>query len=650
MKKILSLLLVTILVAFSLMGAVSATGTMTVSLLNNYDGTGESTFSVEPGATVTLYAVLEGNDGLISFLINQLDLDGFTLTKVAKTNNTKKITYNNLVYEDEEDEEITFEPTMYNAEANGDISLVYDKSTVYEAIGKYNYDFNGTLGKYTLTAPSVAGVYTISFAAGGNVRSNDGSTTSPASINTVNTVITVGTPAPTTYTVTYNANGGTTDATPATVEANGAADLNKTASKDGCTFLGWNTDKDAKTKLDSYKVTGDVTLYAIYEENPVPTGPVLNGVATRLASSVAINNVNHTVNVVYDTAQKVFSSTYVGFAPIVEDGVEVTYSNDAGFRSKKVRLANYTVTTGSAANIDLLDEKTDNTKEAIDGDIYFIESGKGAHNFNMTLSDGVNETVYAVTITLADLATSAEFITEEMANTEGFYKAGRKDDIVNINTVNKVITLTTKNQYNFTTFALNAVTLTGVETAAARQRRTIEVVEADNNIKYTTSSNKNVYDQGVLINYNEGEAKEYTIKIYGGENGISYETYTLKVEYVSARAPENITIHRVQAVENAKVNKAVDINENGAINVTYDAAYDNEGFAIKFVPIINRGLKGEFMNGGKVVSTSAECEVCGAWRPMYAIEDADDIPDAMKYRVNFIRDYRDFAVNFIPKA
>ena len=86
------------------------------------------------------------------------------------------------------------------------------------------------------------------------------------------------------YTVTYDANGGTTPTATQTYHYNDEVDLNPSAEKDGKIFVGWNTDPNAKTALNTFvmpdlattdeddnKETVDiieddweVTLYAIY--------------------------------------------------------------------------------------------------------------------------------------------------------------------------------------------------------------------------------------------------------------------------------------------------------------------------------------------------------------------------------------------------
>ncbi len=73
-----------------------------------------------------------------------------------------------------------------------------------------------------------------------------------------------------TYTVTYDykTNGGTSSTkTTEKVDYGDNIDLTPTATKSGWTFVGWNTNKDATTKLSSLTMgNSNVTLYAIYRK------------------------------------------------------------------------------------------------------------------------------------------------------------------------------------------------------------------------------------------------------------------------------------------------------------------------------------------------------------------------------------------------
>ena len=92
-------------------------------------------------------------------------------------------------------------------------------------------------------------------------------------------------------TVTYDASthGGVVNATSGDVgttsvdlKIGDAADLTYTATRSGCTFIGWNTDSSATTGLTSYIVPRDTTLYAIFDV-PV-TGITLDKTSTTVVS------------------------------------------------------------------------------------------------------------------------------------------------------------------------------------------------------------------------------------------------------------------------------------------------------------------------------------------------------------------------------
>ncbi len=71
------------------------------------------------------------------------------------------------------------------------------------------------------------------------------------------------------YTITFDitTNGGSGNApTAQTVNAGDSVQFPTGNYKSGWTFVGWNTDANAKTALPSYTPTGNVTLYAIYSK------------------------------------------------------------------------------------------------------------------------------------------------------------------------------------------------------------------------------------------------------------------------------------------------------------------------------------------------------------------------------------------------
>ena len=72
-----------------------------------------------------------------------------------------------------------------------------------------------------------------------------------------------------TYTVTFDANGGTDDIVKEDI-AHGSklsGIVPDEPQRDGYQFVGWNTDRNASSALDDYAITGDVTLYAVWKAN-----------------------------------------------------------------------------------------------------------------------------------------------------------------------------------------------------------------------------------------------------------------------------------------------------------------------------------------------------------------------------------------------
>lgn len=78
------------------------------------------------------------------------------------------------------------------------------------------------------------------------------------------------------YTITYDANGGTTETSTKTFHYGDEVDLTPTAQKDGKIFVGWSTDKNASTALNTLVMPDlatsenaehedwELTLYAVY--------------------------------------------------------------------------------------------------------------------------------------------------------------------------------------------------------------------------------------------------------------------------------------------------------------------------------------------------------------------------------------------------
>ena len=115
-----------------------------------------------------------------------------------------------------------------------------------------------------------------------------------------------------TITVTYNYqyNGGSTATkTTATLKYGASVDLTPTATKDNYTFVGWNTNKNAKQKLSTLTAgTSNITLYAIYSKKITVTYNK-NGGSANLTQTYTMYNNETTLSITYPTTP----TTYTGW-------------------------------------------------------------------------------------------------------------------------------------------------------------------------------------------------------------------------------------------------------------------------------------------------------------------------------------------------
>ena len=91
-----------------------------------------------------------------------------------------------------------------------------------------------------------------------------------------------------TYKVTYisSENGGSTDIQVENVKYKSLVDLSKTSEKEEYDFVGWNTDKNSRVKLDRLEMPNhDVTLYAIYKREVTANFIVQNEYSATSSSS-----------------------------------------------------------------------------------------------------------------------------------------------------------------------------------------------------------------------------------------------------------------------------------------------------------------------------------------------------------------------------
>ena len=137
-----------------------------------------------------------------------------------------------------------------------------------EAAGTTNATGNGTLVtlKFEVKSTATAGNYTIGFLVADAVNRDEERVALTTQAGTVSVEIPVAT-----YTVSFNANGGTGTMADVTGVPAGAYTLpaNGFTAPAGKQFKGWSTDASgAVIAGTTYNVTGDVTLYAIWENKP----------------------------------------------------------------------------------------------------------------------------------------------------------------------------------------------------------------------------------------------------------------------------------------------------------------------------------------------------------------------------------------------
>ena len=143
---------------------------------------------------------------------------------------------------------------VYSCTGDGEVSLVSSDENLIEVGEITNTNIKITALK------NGTGTITLKQAEGANYKKS----------NEVTKDISVGLSA---YTVTYDykTNGGSSATkTSASVSYGSSIDLTPTATKSGWTFVGWNTNKDATSKLTSLDMgTSNVTLYAIYKKEAI---------------------------------------------------------------------------------------------------------------------------------------------------------------------------------------------------------------------------------------------------------------------------------------------------------------------------------------------------------------------------------------------
>ena len=233
MKKILTFIII-IAMTLSLGVPAFAAAPATVTVVS-------PTAAVTPGSTVNVAVTIANNPGM----------------DVMKL----KFSYDTTA--------LTLKDIELGSVMTGTFTKNLDKAVaLLEAAGTTNATGNGTLVtlKFEVKSTATAGNYTIDFLVAEAVNRNEERVALTTQAGTVSVVVPV-----TTYTVRFNANGGTGTMADVTGVPAGAYTLpaNGFTAPAGKQFKGWSTGASgAVIEGTTYNVTGDVTLYAIWENKP----------------------------------------------------------------------------------------------------------------------------------------------------------------------------------------------------------------------------------------------------------------------------------------------------------------------------------------------------------------------------------------------
>lgn len=210
-----------------------------------------------------------------------------------------------------------------------------------------SYDITVDLGKYnvnndTFRLPYAKDIWKgvdnnkvdyISWAGSGSNRRSEGASALLANGKNTAYYYFKGAPVLPTFTLNYNANGGTGAPASQTHKATSEYEKSHTftissqaPTRDGYTFLGWNTNRSATTANyqpgGSIVVTGTTTLYAVWEENTPPTDkpakPTENDVTGVVVDIVCVTTTGTHVMVQYPLGHPADAQHTIG--EVVSDG------------------------------------------------------------------------------------------------------------------------------------------------------------------------------------------------------------------------------------------------------------------------------------------------------------------------------------------
>ena len=223
------------------------------------------------------------------------------------------------------------------------------------------------------------------------------------------------------YTVTFNSNGGSTIPSQTVVEGGVATQPSPAPTKEGYTFDGWYNESLTNEYNFSSPVTSDLTLYAKWTENVVPTTPEINVAGSFIKVTSSADLVDGEYLIVY------------------EDG-----DNSVAFNGARETLDAVSNTIPVTINNNIITKDDDNksaffTIEAVKGGCYYIKSSSGQYigraansnglDSNATASDSCKNTI-AITeggaVITASGETTLRYNSASNQNRFRYYKSGQQ--------------------------------------------------------------------------------------------------------------------------------------------------------------------------------------------------------------------------------
>ena len=200
-----------------------------------------------------------------------------------------------------------------------------------------------------------------------------------------------------TYTITFDAKGGTGAPDPITFSSGSGAEIPPTTpTKDGYTFLGWDVYSSGDMVYlhpgDTYAADADQTLYAVWSSTA-------DGSSFDKAIPISLNT---EVNVEMPNG---VADLYYKFTPS-EDGVYIFESYNNGSMDPQISLYNSSDTNNAIGSNDDIDGSNNRnfklTQSLTSGTVYYLKIHRyapaaGTFNFSVTKESGGSTTYYTVT-------------------------------------------------------------------------------------------------------------------------------------------------------------------------------------------------------------------------------------------------------------